>query len=126
MQRRERRRKPKAPPGEIDADARKKIARKSRKAVGASPDAKEAKKNERIRTLAETTGAPAVVSLGILPWGEIYLDGRMQGVSPPLLELQVVEGQHEIRIRNTSFPTVTRIITVKSGEKIKIRHRFAN
>ncbi len=116
----------KAPPGEIDADARKKIARKSRKAVGASPDAKEAKKNERIRTLAETTGAPAVVSLGILPWGEIYLDGRMQGVSPPLLELQVVEGQHEIRIRNTSFPTVTRIITVKSGEKIKIRHRFAN
>jgi serine/threonine-protein kinase len=84
------------------------------------------KESARIRTLAETTGEPAVVSLGVLPWGEIYLDGRMQGVSPPLLELQVVEGKHEIKISNTTFPAVTRTITVKSGEKIKIKHRFAN
>lgn len=112
-------------PREIDTDA-KKAARKSRKIAAAEEKAKDAKKNARIRTLAETTGAPAVVSLGVLPWGEIYLDGRMQGVSPPLMELQVVEGQHEIKIRNTTFPSVTRIITVKSGEKIKIKHRFAN
>jgi len=112
-------------PKEVDADA-KKATRKSRKIAAAEQKSKDAKKNARIRTLAETTGAPAVVSLGVLPWGEIYLDGRMQGVSPPLMELQVVEGQHEIKIRNTSFPTVTRIITVKSGEKIKIKHRFAN
>lgn len=110
---------------EVDSDA-KKETRKSRKIAAAEQKAKDAKKNARIRTLAETTGAPAVVSLGVLPWGEIYLDGRMQGVSPPLMELQVVEGQHEIKIRNTTFPTVTRLITVKSGEKIKIRHRFAN
>jgi hypothetical protein len=84
------------------------------------------KKNSRVRTLEETTGAPAVVSLGIMPWGEIYLDGRMQGVSPPLLELQVAQGKHEIKIRNTTFPVATKIITVKSGEKIKIRHTFAN
>jgi hypothetical protein len=112
-------------PKEVDTDA-KKAARKSRKIAAAEEKAKDAKKNARIRTLAETTGAPAVVSLGVLPWGEIYLDGRMQGVSPPLMELQVVEGQHEIKIRNTTFPPVTRIITVKSGEKIKIKHRFAN
>ncbi|OIR16176.1 adenylate and guanylate cyclase catalytic domain protein [mine drainage metagenome] len=112
-------------PREVDADA-KKAARKSRKIAAAEEKARDAKKSARIRTLAETTGAPAVVSLGVLPWGEIYLDGRMQGVSPPLMELQVVEGQHEIKIRNTTFPTVTRLITVKSGEKIKIRHRFAN
>ncbi len=109
-----------------DADARK-ATRKARKNAEAElQKTKDVKKDPRIRTLAETTGAPAVVSLGVLPWGEIYLDGRMQGVSPPLMELQVVEGQHEIKIRNTTFPTITRIITVKSGEKIKIRHRFAN
>lgn len=84
------------------------------------------KQSSRMRTLAETIGAPAVVSLVIQPWGEIYLDGRMQGVSPPLMELQVVPGQHEIKIRNTTLPTVTKIITVKSGEKIKIKHKFAN
>ncbi len=84
------------------------------------------KQSSRVRTLAETTGAPAVVSLVVQPWGEIYLDGRMQGISPPLLELQVVAGKHEIRIRNTTFPVYTQVIRVKSGEKIKIKHTFAN
>lgn len=104
----------------------KKTPPKSKKTAATEKTERHAKKNERVRTLAETTGAPAVVSLGILPWGEIYLDGRMQGVSPPLLELQVAEGKHEIRIRNTTFPAVTRVITVKAGEKIKIKYRFAN
>jgi serine/threonine-protein kinase len=84
------------------------------------------KESSRVRTLAETTGAPAVVSLVVQPWGEIYLDGRMQGISPPLLELQVVAGKHEIKIRNTTFPAYTQVIKVKSGEKIRIKHTFAN
>jgi len=78
-----------------------------------------------VRTLVETTGAPAVLNLVIVPWGEVYLDGRMQGVSPPLMELQVLAGKHEIKIRNTTFPAFTQIIRVKSGEKIKIRYNFA-
>ena len=111
--------------GEAEA-ALKKAPSNSKKTAASEKTARHVKKNERVRTLAETTGAPAVVSLGVLPWGEIYLDGRMQGVSPPLLELQVAEGKHEIKIRNTTFPAVTRIITVKAGEKIKIKYRFAN
>jgi hypothetical protein len=103
-----------------------KVTPKPKKTVTAEKKVQGVNESARVRTLAETTGAPAVVSLSVLPWGEIYLDGRMQGVSPPLMELQVVEGKHEIRIHNTTFPTITRIITVKSGEKIKIKHRFAN
>lgn len=99
-------------------EAKKKKAAAEKKVQGV-------KKSSRVRTLAETTGAPAVVSLQIQPWGEVYLDGRMQGVSPPLLELQVVAGKHEIKIRNTTFPVVTKIIRVKSGQKIKITHKFA-
>lgn len=82
------------------------------------------KESARVRTLIETTGAPAVVSLNVLPWGEIYLDGRLQGVSPPLMELQVVAGKHEIKIKNTKFPPFTEVIRVKSGEKIKIKYKF--
>jgi hypothetical protein len=81
--------------------------------------------SSRVRTLVETTGAPAVLNLVIVPWGEVYLDGRMQGVSPPLLEMQVVAGKHVIKIRNTSFPEFTQVLVVKSGEKIKIRYSFA-
>ena len=80
----------------------------------------------RVRTLEETTGAAAVMSLVVLPWGEVYLDGRLQGVSPPLIELQVAPGKHDIEIRNASFPVYKQTIQVKVGEKLTIKHIFAN
>ncbi len=84
----------------------------------------------KVRTLEETavvkSGAAALVSVAVTPWGEVYLDGRMQGVSPPLAELQVAPGKHEIEIRNTTFPVHTQTIHVKAGEQIKIKHKFAN
>ncbi|MDD2700964.1 MAG: adenylate/guanylate cyclase domain-containing protein [Sideroxydans sp.] len=82
------------------------------------------KESARIRTLEDTTGGPAVVSLAILPWGEIYLDGKKQGVSPPLMELQVVAGRHTLEIRNSTFPVYKQVIRVKPGANIKIRHSF--
>lgn len=82
------------------------------------------KESARIRTLEDTTGGPAVVSLAILPWGEIYLDGKKQGVSPPLMELQVVAGRHTLEIRNSTFPVYKKVIRVKPGANIKIRHSF--
>ncbi len=65
-----------------------------------------------------------MVSLAILPWGEVYLDGKLQGVSPPLLELQVVEGKHELEIRNSTFPVFKQVVMAKPGAKIKIKHSF--
>lgn len=82
------------------------------------------KESARIRTLEDTTGGPAVVSLAILPWGEIYLDGKKQGVSPPLMELQVVAGRHTLEIRNSTFPVYKKVIRVAPGANIKIRHSF--
>jgi len=84
----------------------------------------------KVRTLEETAeakpGAEALLSIAVTPWGEVYLDGRMQGVSPPLAELHVVPGKHEIEIHNTTFPVHTQAIHVKAGEHIKIKHKFAN
>ena len=79
----------------------------------------------RVRTVEETIGTAAVINLVILPWGEVYLDGRMQGISPPLLELQVAPGKHEIEIRNTKFPEYKQSVQVKVGEKLKINYTFA-
>ena len=97
------------------------------KVVKAPPPEKKiqgVKESARIRTLEDTTGGPAVVSLAILPWGEIYLDGKKQGVSPPLMELQVVAGRHTLEIRNSTFPVYKKVIRVKPGANIKIRHSF--
>jgi hypothetical protein len=82
------------------------------------------KESARVRTLEDTTGGPAVISLNILPWGEVYLDGKKQGVSPPLLELQVVAGRHTVEIRNSTFPVYKEVIQAKPGSTIKIRHSF--
>jgi hypothetical protein len=103
-----------------------KTAVEEKPSVVAEKKVQGVKQSSRVRTIVETTGAPAVVGLVIQPWGEVYLDNRMQGVSPPLLELQVVAGKHKIEIRNTTFPAYSQVITVKSGENIKIRHKFAN
>ena len=85
-------------------------------------------KNARVRTLEETSAinssAPALVRLAVIPWGEVYLDGRMQGVSPPLAELQVLAGEHEIEIRNTTFPVYRQKFKVQADGKIKIKHKF--
>jgi hypothetical protein len=115
------------PPAKSQARKEKKPAERQKEDVtDKASTVQGVKKSSRVRTLLETTGAPAVVSLLIKPWGEIYLDGRMQGVSPPLLELQVVEGKHTIKIRNSTFPVETRVIQVSPGEKIRIEHKFAN
>ena len=106
-------------------------------ALGTTPGTREAAKADsarksdkpsiaRVRTLEETTGTVVVVNLVVLPWGEVYLDGRMQGVSPPLIELQVAPGKHEIEIRNANFPVYKQTVHAKVGEKIKINHTFTH
>jgi class 3 adenylate cyclase len=70
--------------------------------------------------------ATASVSFAVTPWGEIHLNGKMMGISPPLTELQIAPGVHEIKILNTSFPAYTQQVRVKANVKIKIKHKFVN
>ena len=69
-------------------------------------------------------GEPGFIAFAITPWGEIYVDGKKQGVSPPLQELQVSPGRHKIEVRNTTFPAYVETVEVKAGARIRIRHRF--
>ncbi|MBI5889180.1 MAG: adenylate/guanylate cyclase domain-containing protein [Nitrosomonadales bacterium] len=116
--------KPPSPKAAVAVGKNNKVAENSKPAAG-EKKVQGVKQSSRVRTLVETTGAPAVLNLVIVPWGEVYLDGRMQGISPPLMELQVLAGKHVIVVRNTTLPSFTKTIRVKSGEKVKIRHDFA-
>jgi class 3 adenylate cyclase len=69
-------------------------------------------------------GDPGYLSFAISPWGEVYVNGKRQGVSPPLQEIEVAPGRHRIEIRNTTFPPYSETVEVKPGARIKIRHRF--
>ena len=64
------------------------------------------------------------LELAVAPWGEVLVDGRSRGVSPPLRVLDVPPGAHTIEIRNSTFPAHVERVQVKAGEAVKIRHRF--
>jgi PEGA domain len=67
----------------------------------------------------------ATVSLAIYPWGEVWVNGRSVGVSPPLNELKLKPGQHAIEIRNPSATPYRETITLDAGDTTKrIRHKF--
>jgi len=68
--------------------------------------------------------AAGVIQLAILPWGEVFVDGRSRGVSPPLRTIEVPPGPHTIEVRNTSFPAHTQRVDVRSGEPVRIRYQF--
>ncbi len=73
---------------------------------------------------APAVRATAVLSLAITPWGEVYVDGEKQGVSPPLHELKISAGAHTIEVRNTTFPSHVETVRAKAGARIKIKYKF--
>jgi serine/threonine-protein kinase len=69
-------------------------------------------------------GRPGRLELAVTPWGEIVIDGKSRGVSPPLRLLEIPSGSHTIEIRNSTFPSHVEKITLKAGEAKRIQHRF--
>ena len=68
----------------------------------------------------------ATASFAISPWGEVHIDGKMRGISPPLRNVDLAPGRHRIEIRNANFPPHVEIVDAKSGSRIRIRHKFQN
>ena len=71
-----------------------------------------------------TAPAPATLRLTIVPWGEVFVDGKSRGVSPPMRQITVGPGKHLIVVQNTSLPPHTEQVDLKPGEQFTIRHRF--
>jgi class 3 adenylate cyclase len=82
------------------------------------------KKPERPSDKPAPSGELARVELAVAPWGEVLVDGKSRGVSPPLRTLDIPAGSHTIEIRNSTFPSHVEKVNVKAGEAIRIRHRF--
>lgn len=76
--------------------------------------------------LADNRGEHGKVLLAIAPWGEVLVNGKSVGVSPPLTELELETGSHYLEVRNGTSAPLLRRIDVKNNETLKIRHRFAD
>ncbi|MDP2914892.1 MAG: PEGA domain-containing protein [Candidatus Aminicenantes bacterium] len=75
-------------------------------------------------TQVVAANASAFILLDIKPSGEVYVDGKMMGSSPPMEFVQVTPGRHKIEIKKSPFPVYTQTIDLKPSENIKISHVF--
>ena len=107
------------------------------KAAAATPKEapKESPKDKRLREarereLVKSSTAPAtplptgLVRIAVSPWGEIEVDGRAVGTSPPINEMTLTEGRHQIVIRNTDFPALSTSVIVTPGQPYSLKHKF--
>jgi class 3 adenylate cyclase len=103
---------------------------------GAAADVKkEGEKAARDKLAAEARGEtrgeapkptlpPATLVFAIQPWGEIYVNGRSRGVTPPMKSIKLEPGKYRIEVRNTTFPAHTENLDLKARDEITVRHRF--
>jgi hypothetical protein len=76
------------------------------------------------RVVAAPPPAPPAEPPEPAPWGEIHVNGRMRGVSPPLHELELAPGNHRIEIRNAGSTSHVVNVQAKAGERLRIKHKF--
>ncbi len=75
---------------------------------------------------ATTAAAPAsgTLQLAISPWGQVEVDGTPAGTTPPLTQLNLPEGTHQVTVRNADFPPHTATVQVSADKPVTVRHRF--
>jgi class 3 adenylate cyclase len=80
------------------------------------------KKREQVAAAGGLT--PGRVEFRIYPWGEVLVDGRLHGETPPMNVLELRPGSHVIEIRNAAFASHVQKVNVKAGEAVTVRHVF--
>jgi len=68
--------------------------------------------------------APVTVRVAVRPWGEVLVNGRSRGVSPPLRELSLAPGRYQVTVRNASAGDHRMTLTVAPGRPAAITHEF--
>lgn len=79
------------------------------------------------QTTLPTTNAPsgeALLTFAVTPWGDVYVDGKKIGPSPPLRKLKVSAGKHRVEIRNLNFPPYSQTLNLKANSTKKLKHIF--
>ena len=67
---------------------------------------------------------PALVTLSITPWGEVFVNNQSRGTSPPLTRLELPPGRVRIEIRNTGAPTLVKELNLDAGKTVRLKHKF--
>jgi class 3 adenylate cyclase len=113
-----------APPNTAGKDAAKDVKKEGEKAARDKAATEAAATTKTGEASKASAVPPATVFLDIKPWGEIYVNGKSQGVSPPKKFIKLDPGKYKIEFRNTTFPAHSENVDVKARDEITLRHRF--
>lgn len=113
-----------AKPAEPPKPAGPAVHQKAEPVKPAEPAKAEAGKPAEPAKPAAPAVPPATVVFAIQPWGEVFVNGKSSGVSPPMKSMKLAPGKYRIEIRNTTFAAHAESIEVKSRDELTIRHRF--
>jgi eukaryotic-like serine/threonine-protein kinase len=64
------------------------------------------------------------LAFAVTPWGEVYVDGRRRGISPPLKEIRLSPGKHVVEIRNTTFKRHSQTVDLDADASVHVKHKF--
>ena len=67
---------------------------------------------------------PVTVQLAIKPWGEVFVDGKKVGVTPPLHKIAISPGKRQIVVRNSDFLPFETTLDIQPESLLQISHRF--
>jgi hypothetical protein len=69
-------------------------------------------------------GGTARLIIAVSPQGEIYIDGKHHGTTPPITTFDLEPGMHRIEVRNGSRKPYLTFMAVQAGDVRRIRHDF--
>jgi len=118
---------PPAPAHDASKDAAKDVKREGEKAAKdkAAADAKaagEGKPSDATKLASATP--PATLVFAIQPWGEIYVNGKSRGVTPPMKSIKLEPGKYKIEVKNTTFTSHVENLDLKARDEITVRYKF--
>jgi hypothetical protein len=73
---------------------------------------------------AAATFATGTLFLLVRPWGEVFVDGKRIGVTPPLKQLRLSTGKRVIVVRNRHLPAYARTVEIKAKTTTTVNHNF--
>jgi serine/threonine protein kinase len=77
-----------------------------------------------MRTSGISPARQGIVELAVAPWGEVFVNGRAQGTTPPLQHLTLPAGHHTIELRNGDRQPYIAQVDVAPDRAQQITYRF--
>ena len=113
-----------APPADATKDAMRDVKKEGEKAAKDKAAADAAGKGETKGDAQKPAMPPATLVFAVTPWGEVFVNGKSRGVTPPMKSLKLDPGKYKIEVRNTTFAVHSESLDLKARDEITVRHKF--